>query len=86
MGFYGVFFIFTRIICEMIHFLQMFTRRRQLLQIGLTLVRRQITTKAYTQGQVYKNERGKNVREYFYFIDHQGQVKAHLSISRLMPK
>ncbi len=28
----------------------------------------------YTQGQSYTNERGKSIREYFYYIDHHGQV------------
>ena len=28
----------------------------------------------YKQGQSFKNERGKSIREYFYYIDHHGQV------------
>ena len=31
-------------------------------------------TKKYEQGQSFTNVNGKTVREYFYNIDHQGQV------------
>ena len=31
-------------------------------------------TKNYEQGQSFTNVNGKTVREYFYNIDHQGQV------------
>lgn len=28
----------------------------------------------YKQGQSFTNDRGKSIREYFYYIDHHGQV------------
>ncbi len=58
----------------------MFLNSKQLFKVGFNVFHRQFKSdqsllNKFTQGQIYKNERGKSIREYFYFIDHQGQVK-----------
>ena len=40
----------------------------------LTYTKRTISSIEQVQGQTFLNEHGKQIREYFYYLDHQGQV------------